>query len=110
MLTGGQAHDATQAETLLDGQSGEHVIADRAYDADRIRAAVATLGATAVIPPHPCRRQAIAYDKHLYKERHLVECFINRTKHFRRIATRYDKTAASFSAFFKLVATILALR
>ena len=43
-------------------------------------------------PPHPSRASVIAYDKHLYKERHLVECFINRLKQFRRIATRYDKT------------------
>lgn len=110
VLTGGQAHDATQAETLLEGQAAEQIIADKAYDADRIREAIAELGATAVIPPHPRRRQPIGYDKHLYKERHLVECFINRIKHFRRIATRYDKTAASFAAFITLVATIIALR
>ena len=110
VLTGGQAHDSTQGETLLEGQTAEHVIADKAYDTDRIRAAVIALGAVVVIPSHPRRQQPISYDKHRYRERHLIECFINRTKHFRRIATRYDKTATSFSAFFKLVATIIALR
>jgi transposase len=110
VLTPGQAHDATQAEALLDGQEAEHVIADRAYDADRIRATIDAIGAKAVIPPHPRRASVIAYDRHLYKERHLVECFINKLKHFRRIATRYDKTATSFRAFIVLAATLIGLR
>ncbi|MGH6916033.1 MAG: IS5 family transposase, partial [Geminicoccales bacterium] len=108
VLTPGQAHDATQAEALLDGQQAGHVIADgiadviadviadgiadKAYDADRIRAAIGARNAKAVSPPHPTRASVIAYDQHLDKERHLVECFINKLKHVRRIATRYDKT------------------
>lgn len=110
MVTAGQAHDATQAEALLDGQSAQHVIADMAYDADRIRATIVALGAAAVIPPHPSRAGVMAYDRHLYQERHLVECFINKLKQFRRIATRYDKTATSFRAFIVLVATLIGLR
>jgi transposase len=110
VLTGGQVHEATQAEAMLEGETAEHVIADRAYDAERIRQIIAHIGAQAVIPPHPCRRTAIAYDRHLYKERHVVECFINKLKHFRRIATRYDKTDTSFAAFVTLGATIIGLR
>jgi len=52
-----------------------------------------------VIPSNASRARAIPYDAHLYKERHLVECFINKIKHFRRIATRYDKTIASYASF-----------
>jgi transposase len=63
-----------------------------------------------VIPPHPSRASVVAYDTHLYKERHLVECFINRLKQFRRIATRYDKTTTSFKAFIVLVAAVIGLR
>jgi len=110
VLTPGQAHDATEAEALLDGQTAEHVIADTAYDADRIRTAIAALGADAVIPPHPSRATVVVYDRHLYHERHVVECFVNKLKHFRRLATRYDKTAISFKAFILLVATLIGLR
>ena len=110
IVTPGQAHDATQAEALLDGQQADQVIADRAYDADRIRDAIEAIGAQAVIPPHPSRARVIAYDRHLYHERHLIECFISKLKHFRRIATRYDKTTTSFTAFILLVATIIGLR
>lgn len=110
VLTPGQAHDATQALALLDGQTAEHVIADTAYDADRIRLAIHSLGAAAVIPPHPGRTGVVVYDRHLYHERHVVECFVSKLKHFRRLATRYDKTAVSFKAFILLVATLIGLR
>ena len=86
------------------------MIADKAYDADRIRAAITALGAEPVIPPNPTRASVIRYDRHHYRERHVVECFINKLKHFRRIATRYDKTDLSFSAFIHLVATLIGLR
>jgi transposase len=102
--------DATKAEALLESQSGDYVIADTAYDADRIRAKISELGAQAVIPSHPCRAQVIPYDQHLYQERYVVEGFINRIKQFRRIGTRYDKTAQSFLAFVVLVAAFVGIR
>lgn len=95
---------------LLEDQSGEHVIADRAYDSDALRTGIAAMGAEAVIPPHPCRSRPIAYDRHLYKERHVVECFIGKLKDFRRIATRYDKTLLSFQALILLAAIVIGLR
>jgi transposase len=76
----------------------EHVIADKAYDTDKIRAYL-SFRTDAVIPSLSTRREPPPYDEHLYKERHLVECFINKIKHFRRVATRYDKTAVAFLAF-----------
>jgi transposase len=109
-LTPGQTHDATQAAALLDGQEAEHVIADKAYDADHIRATIEGLGATAVIPARSGRSRVLTYDRHLDKERHLIECFIDKPEHFRRIATRYDKTATSFRAFIVLAATLIGLR
>jgi transposase len=89
VLTAGQVHDATQAQALLAGERAERVIADKASDADRIRQAVTDIGALAIIPPHPRRARAVADDRHLYQERHVIECFISQLKHFRRSATRY---------------------
>ncbi len=56
------------------------------------------------LPPNRSRYQAIPYDKHICKERHLAECFINKIKHLRRVATRYEKLAANFLAMVKLAA------
>ena len=64
----------------------------------------------AVIPSNRSRAQAIAHDSELYKERHLVECFINKIKHFRRIATRYDKTAQTFMAMICIACMMVWLR
>jgi transposase len=73
VLTAGQAGDAPQAHALLEGQAAEVVIADTAYDAGHLREAVAAKGATAVIPSNPSRARRLPLDRHLYKERHLVE-------------------------------------
>ncbi len=98
ILTGGQVGDVTQAEELIADVAGANLIADTAYDADHLRARLNDAGIVAVIPSNPSRAQAIPYDAELYKERHLVECYINKIKHFRRIATRYEKTATAYMA------------
>ncbi len=103
-------HDSTQAKPLIEHLPGDYLIADKAYDSDDFRATVADQGMTAVIPPNRSRSKAFPYDKEIYKERHLVECFINKIKHFRRIATRYDKTAASFLSMLCLCAAMIWLR
>ena len=100
ILTGGQVHDILQAEDLISGISFEHLLADKGYDANWLRTRVAEVGAEAVIPSTRSRSQAIPYDKHIYRERNLVERFFNKIKHFRRIATRYEKTAVSFAACY----------
>ena len=110
ILTGGQVGDITQAEGLIAGVPGAHLIADKAYDADHFRAHLDDAGMGAVIPSNPSRAQAIPYDADLYKERHLVECFINKIKHFRRIATRYEKTVTAYMAMLCLVGVIIWLR
>jgi transposase len=110
ILTAGQVHDILQAEDLISGIAFEHLLADKGYDANWLRARVAAVGAEAVIPSTRSRSQAFPYDKHIYQERNLVERFFNKIKHFRRIATRYEKTALSFGAMLFLVGAMIWLR
>ena len=79
ILTGGQQRDITQAESLIAGYAGEHVLADQGYDAQEFRQHILELGMMPVIPPRANRKEPADYDRHLYRERHLVECFIKRT-------------------------------
>ena len=97
LLTAGQRNDITQAHALVAGLPAEQVIADTAYDADHFRMAIAATGAQAVIPSHSARARKLPLDTALYKERHLVECCLNKLKHFRRVATRYEKPPATSS-------------
>ena len=109
-LTGGQRHDITQAPDLIDGFQFEHVIADRSYGAQDFRALVVQSGADVVIPPRQNAQQPHDYDHWLYRERHLVECFINKIKHFRRVFSRFDKLARRYLGFLQLTSTLIWLR
>ena len=106
-LTGGQVHDSGQAVPLLEGLKPDAVVADKAYDADALVEHIEESGAAAVIPPRTNRLEQRSFDKHQYKHRNLIERFFLRIKHFRRIATRYEKLAERFSAFVAIVATFL---
>jgi transposase len=64
---------------------------------------------TAVIPSNASRSRPIPHDPDLYKERHLVECFINKIT-FRRVATRYDKTIASYASFIAVATSMVWMR
>ena len=110
ILTGGERHDCTQALALIEGLKSEAVLADKGYDADYIVQAVEEMGAIAVIPPKSNRRLPRAYDRELYKERNLVERMFGKLKQFRRVATRYDKTALSFMSFIQIAAIFLLLK
>jgi transposase len=110
ILTAGQVHDICQAEGLIAGFPFENIIADKAYDANPFRDAVAARGGAAVIPSTANRSQPIPYDKHIYKERNLIERFINKIKHYRRVATRYDKTSLSYLSALCLVGAMIWLR
>jgi len=110
ILTPGQRGDAPLAPELLDGLSPRRVLADKAYDSNAIRALVASMGAEAVIPCNPTRKQKIPYDFQAYKVRNLVERCFNKLKHFRRIATRYDRKAIYFLSFLALAAAMLWMR
>jgi transposase len=108
ILTGGNVHDSTQAEELLDRLGAQaqtladaaitSVTADKGYDSKAIVARVESLGATAVIPQLCNRKDPRPVDWAQYKNRNLVERFFARLKQFRRIATRYDKLAARFTS------------
>ena len=110
LLTGGHRHDVSQAEALLTDCIGDHVIADRGYDSDGFLNFILDQEAIPVIPSRINRLQQRTYDVHLYKERHLVECFINKIKHFRRVFSRFEKLAGRYLGFVKLAATLVWLR
>jgi transposase len=107
-LTGGQAHDLAGADALLPELEAETLIADKAFDADeRVLKPLAEAGKAAVIPPRKTRKAPRAFDKDLYKARHLIENFLAKLKQFRAIATRYDKTARNFLAGIHLAAAAI---
>lgn len=83
--------------------SNREILADRAYDTDAIRTLLSEQNAIAVNPSKKNRRVKPPYDCSVYKERRLVECFFNKMKNYRRLATRYDKTASMFKAFLALI-------
>jgi transposase len=110
ILTAGQRGDAPQAEPLIDALPADVVMADAAYDSDRLRQKIAEKGALAVIPNNASRAKKYPLDKHLYAQRHLVECCFSKLKQFRRVATRFEKTARNYLAVVTLAAIVLWLR
>ena len=107
-LTAGQVADCAEAEALIDGLGdGNILLADKGYDSNAIRAKAAERKAWANIPPKSNRKGSFAFSLWVYRQRNLVERFFNRIKHFRGIATRYDKRPENFLAAVKLVAARL---
>lgn len=110
-LTAGQACDVASAQDLFGHLApGSMLLADKGYDANDLRAAVAARKAWANIQPKRNRKVPICFSKHLYKARNLVERFFNKIKQFRRIATRFDKTAENYLAAVKLASIRIWLR
>ena len=109
-MTGGNRHDLTQAEVLLKGWETERVIADKGYDSDKVLATIEVLAAEAVIPPKANRLEQREYDQEFYKERHLIECFFNKLKQFRRVFSRFEQTARNYLAFVHFASTLIWLR
>jgi len=110
VLTGGQRNDITQAAHLLQGYRGDYIIADKGYDDDKFIHCIRHIEAIPVIPARKNRTQLRDYDHHLYKERHLVECFFNKIKWFRRIFSRFDKLDRTYFGFLSFVASLIWLR
>ena len=102
--TGANAADSPHLPELIAGIETDAVLADKGYDADSNRDAIRAQGAEPCIPPRRNRTAAIAYDRHLYRERNGVERFFGRVKQYRRVATRYDKKARNFLGFVWLAA------
>ena len=110
-LTEGQAHDGRSADNMLDGlHPGQILLADRAYDSNALRNATAAQGAWANIRPMPHRVEPPAFSRFLYRYRNLVERFFNKLKHYRAVATRYEKHAANYLALIKLASVRIWLR
>ena len=109
MLTPGQVHDLACAEPLIENADPEALIGDKAFDAVPFIVVLTERGITPVIPPKANRKTKRACDFALYCERNLIERFFNKLKHFRAIATRYDKLARNFLAGVQLASAIILL-
>lgn len=110
VLTPGQDADVSHAKTLLEGVPFEVVIADKGYDSQALVDALEAQGAEAVIPSRKTNLVQRDYDRDRYKDRNLAERFWNRVKHYRRVATRYEKTARNFLAFVHVASLMVLLQ
>lgn len=115
LVTAGQEADVSHAEALLkaaapEGTEVEVVIGDKGYDSKALVAAVEAMGAEAVIPTQKGRKEQRLIDAERYKDRNLVERFWSQAKQFRRVATRYEKTARNYLAFVHLASIMVLLR
>lgn len=107
-LTGGNVSDIKAAPHLLRRAHGRirHLIADRGYDADDLRRDLRARGTVPVIPGRKHRKRKVALDRRRYRERWRVEASVNRLKDFRRVATRYDKLAATYGSTVAIAALV----
>ncbi len=110
VITAGQASDIGQAQVLMGSDACDYLLADRGYDSDLFRQFLQEKQITPVIPGKKNRINEVIYDQHIYKERNAVERFFGRIKEFRRIATRYDKTAIMFKAGLVLASILMWLK
>jgi transposase len=109
-LTAGQRHDIIKAHDLTIDLDFDHLIADRSYGAQDFVDELLAKGIEVVIPPNKNARAPREYDAWRYRERHLIECFIGKIKHFRRIFSRFDKLARRYLGFLQLASTLIWLR
>ena len=112
MISSGNDHDSTHAIPLLSqiNIQGSNILGDKAYGAKAIREYIDAQGASYTIPPRENINMPWPVDWHTYKERHLVECFFQKLKWFRRIFTRYDKLDSSFLAFVHIASIAILLK
>lgn len=108
-LTPGQAHDGWSAAGMLD-TLGDVLLADRAYDSDALRLEMAACGAWAKIKPMPGRKRRSPSSAFLYRYRNLVERFFSKLKHFRALATRFEKHSENYLALVKLASAKIWMR
>lgn len=110
-ITPGQAHDGCSAADMLGSLSaGDVLLADRAYDSDALHAEMAARGVFANVRLMPQRVRKPPFSASLYKLRNAVERFFSKLKHYRAIATRYEKHPENYLAIIKLAATRIWMR
>ena len=110
-LTEGQAHDGRSAADMLATLgAGDILLADSAYDSDALRRSLAERGVWANVKAIPRRRDIPAFSGFLYRQRNLIERFFNKLKHFRGVATRYDKHPENYLAGVKLASARIWMR
>lgn len=110
-LSEGQAHDGRSAADMAQKiGAGQILLADRAYDSDALRQNLAARGAWANIKPLAHRKDKPAFSAYLYRYRNLVERFFSKLKHFRAIATRFEKHDANYLALVKLASAKIWMR
>ena len=109
LLTEGQVSDHRGAAMVLHAlpPDADTLIADKGYDSDRFREALAGRGIVPCIPGRAHRKKPVACDAGLYKQRNLVERMFGRLKDWRRIATRYDRCAHTFFSAICIAATVI---
>ena len=112
LFTGGNVYDSKAAIPLMEqiDISGSIVMGDKAFGSKEIRDYITEQGASYTIPPKSNNPNPWECDWWQYKERHLVECFFNKLKHFRRVATRYEKLFEHFKSFVFLASIMILLR
>jgi transposase len=110
LLTAGQEADVSHGGKLIEGVPVEVVIGDKGYDSKRLVRAIRARGAEAVIPSLSNRKEPRAYDAERYKDRNLAERFWNKVKQYRRVATRYEKTARNFLAVVHVASIMVLLK
>ena len=110
ILTGGERNDITQAEGLIENFAAEYVIADKGYDSEAFVLKLKEQNAEAVIPSRSNHKVQREIDRHLYKERHLIENQIGKLKQFRRVFSRFDKLAKNYLSFIHFASTVVWLR
>lgn len=106
----GQAHDLRAVPEMIEDLNADHLIADRAFDADWLRVALSERAITPVIPPKSNRRFPADFDNDTYKWRHLIENYFGKLKENRGIAMRSCKTDQSFKAFISIAATLIQIK
>ena len=110
ILTPGQNSENKQAPELIKDIENANILGDKAFDCDDFIDQIISQNCKPVIPPRSNRKAQREVDYHLYKERHLVECFFSKIKHFRRIFSRFDKMAESYMGFLAFASSIIWLR
>jgi transposase len=110
ILTPGQSSEIRQAPELIKGIKGANILADKAFDSDEFVQQVIDQNCVPIIPPRENRKIKREVDYYMYKERHLIECFFSKVKHFRRVFSRFDKLAQAYMGFLAFASTIIWLR